>query len=268
MNIKDPKAYPWEADSPYEIYAAGRWFGSRDDPAWQARARRWAELNSPVYRGNLSATGVSAPSLVKDLFFLHLTVRNGAPSIFKALELLKTLEGSREHLGWKIEDIPFEPAEDPDFVIHAWLFNAAVFGEAAGRPWMETAARQGRRVQTEGDAWSSGSLYNFLRGTLIIPEAESLPGVVEAIRLLAARQESSGFLQDLAPWQVYNLMAHSAHPEALKILEKLEPPLLKLQNRDGSWGSGGQKPLAAFLMAHGLQNRGASVLRKYGNSVI
>ena len=38
MNM-DPRRYAWDQDSPWAIYAAGRWFGSRDDPAWQDRAR-------------------------------------------------------------------------------------------------------------------------------------------------------------------------------------------------------------------------------------
>ena len=256
MNIKDPRTYPWKTDSPYEIYAAGRWFGSLEDPVWQNRARRWAERNSPVYRGELEASGSSALSLVQELFFLHLTVRGARPEINEALDYLKSLENSRQHLGKKPEDIPFEPAEDPDFAIHAWLFCAAVFGQAAGPAWREVAVRQGRQVGAADDAWSSGRVYNFLRGTLILPEAENLPGVVEAIRILAARQEPAGFWPDITPWQAYNLLAHSTHPEAARILEKLEPPLLSRQNSDGSWGSGAQKPLGAFLMAHGLQNRG------------
>ena len=256
MKITDPRNYPWPLNSPCEIYAAGRWFGSREDPAWQDRARLWAEQNSPVYRGELSGVKTSALSLVKELFFLHLTVRTVSPEISEALALLKSLEGTQDHRGLKAADIPFEPEVDPDFFIHAWLFSAAVFGESDGPGWRESAEKAGKQILAGGGNLSSGGIYNFLRGTLIIPEAEKIPGVVEALRLLADRQESSGFWKGLAPWQVYNIMAHSAHPQALKILEKLEPPLLGLQNPDGSWGAGAQKPLAAFLMAHGLQNRG------------
>ena len=256
MRLIDPRYYPWAPDSPYGIYAAGRWFGSRDDPAWKSRARRWAEKNSPVYRGELPKSDSSVLSLVKDLFFLHLTVREGSPEISKALDCLKNFKGSRRHLGQNTADIPFEPAEDPGFAIHAWLFCAAVFGKADSFTWRKSADMMGKMVQAQGDQLSSGSLYNFLRGTLILPEAEQIPGVVEAVHHLASRQGASGFWSDLAPWQVYNIMAHSSHQEAGIVLEKMESFLLGRQNRDGSWGSGEQKPLAAFLMAHGLQNRG------------
>ncbi|MBN2050457.1 MAG: hypothetical protein JW760_08450, partial [Spirochaetales bacterium] len=167
MSLKDPRSYPWKANSPYEIYASGRWFGSREDPVWRSRARRWAELHSPVYRGELNGYRTSAVSLVKELFFLHLTVRAGSPEISEGLKLLKTMEGSKEHLGKRPWDIPFEPAEDTDFILHAWLFSTAVFGEAAAPAWREAAEKQGQIIETLGDTWSSGSLYNFLRGTLV-----------------------------------------------------------------------------------------------------
>jgi hypothetical protein len=255
MKNTDPRHYPWTKDTPYEIYAAGRWTGNREDPAWQARARAWAERNSAVIRGELPVKNPSPLFLTRELFFLHLTVREGSPEISRALQLLGDLAQSREHLGCKARDIPFEPADDPDFVIHAWLFSAAVFEENGSPRWREVREKQERRVLSHGTALSSGSLYNFLRGTLIIPESESRPGVREAVKILEARQENSGFWSDLAPWQMYNLMAHSTLPEAEKIVERLEGPLLEKQNQDGSWGTGSEKSLAAFLMAHGLQNR-------------
>lgn len=255
MNIIDPRYFPWTFNSPYEIYAAGRWFGSRENPAWQDRARRWAIRNSPVYRGEFPESEYAVLSLVKELFFLHLTVRHESPEILKALELLKSFEDSQAHRSRTSTDIPFEPAEDPDFVIHAWLFCAAVFGESDSPAWQESAERRGRRILTEDKSLHSGSLYNFLRGTLIVAGAEDIPGVTEAVGYLAARQEDSGCRSVPAPWQLYNLMAHSTLQEALRILEKLEPTLLARQNRDGSWGTGEQKALATFLMAHGLQNR-------------
>ena len=256
MNIQDPRFYQWEFNSPYEIYASGRWTGSRDDPAWQKRAAEWAVRNSAVYRGEPLSERIPVLTLVKELFFLHLTVRQATPEIAEALGLLEGLEGPENSAGSKEVDIPFEAEGDPDFVSSAWLFNAAVFGLADIPSWRETAGTAGRRIKY-GDRFSgSRSLYNFLRGTLVIPGSEKIPGVAEAIRLLADRQDSSGGIDGLAPWQLYNLMAHSSHPAALEILEKLEGPLLQHQNRDASWGEGAQKPLAAFLMAHGLQNRG------------
>ena len=256
MNIKDPRNFPWKLNSPYEIYAAGRWNGSREDPVWKTRARRWAELNSGIYRGELSGSEISTIGLVRELFFLHLTVREETLDITKALSFLKNREGTQVQLKGEMPDIPFEPEGDLFFITHAWLFSSAVFGQSGSFVWQQSAENAGKRIQSEAENINSRSLYNFLRGTLIIPEAEQITGVKDAVRNLAVRQNSSGFFEDIAPWQIYNLMAHSTQPEAIKILEKLEPPLLKLQNSDSSWGAGNQKATAAFLMAHGLQNRG------------
>ncbi len=254
MNM-DPRRYAWDQDSPWAIYAAGRWFGSRDDPAWQDRARIWAEQNSPVFREELYESKLSALALIRDLFFLHLTVRENTPGITAGLNRLKSLQGSQEHLGQAPPDIPFEPAADPDLVIHAWLFSTAVFSSIVPPVWEDEAAQRGREISNAPGTCSSGGLYNFLRGTLIVPSAEKIPGVAQALETLSARQEDRGFWPDLAPWQMYNLLAHSHHPTAEKMLDKLEGPLLSRQNRDGSWGAGAQKPLAALLMAHGMQNR-------------
>ena len=256
MIIKDPRKFHWVFNSPYEIYASGRWTGTRTDPAWQKRAAGWAEQNSSVFRGEYRPDKDPAVSLVNELFFLHLTVRETSPEINHALDSLRNMKNTDLYSGETLPDIPFEIENAENFTAHAWLFNSAVFGLAEDSLWWKFAETEGKKLKTAGRNAGSCSLYNYLRGTLIIPGAEKVNGVPEAMLRLSERQDASGFIKSIAPWQLYNLMAHSAHPTALKILENIEKPLLKLQNSDSSWGEGAQKPLATFLMAHGLQNRG------------
>lgn len=255
MEIIDPRKFSWKRNSPYAIYSSGRWSGSREDPLWQDRALSWARHNSSIYRGEPSWKESSVVNIVTELFYLHLTIREITPEIAEALTFLIDMKNLKNLKREKTNELPFETENDPDFVTHAWLFSAAVFGRANKTDWLETAEAAGRNIKSDFQS-SSCSIYNFLRGTLIIPEAEEIPGVIEAIKLLASRQREDGIIRGLAPWQVYNLMAHSSNPHAVNILEKLEANLLEKQNPDGSWGIGRQKPLATFLMAHGLQKRG------------
>ena len=74
---------------------------------------------------------------------------------------------------------------------------------------------------------------------------------------LERRQDENGFWPGISPWHGYNVLAHSDLASAVRQLDKIEKNIIAMQNRDGSWGiSGDEKPLATFLMAHALANRG------------
>ncbi|MDX9800311.1 MAG: hypothetical protein RBT69_03115 [Spirochaetia bacterium] len=274
-NIKDPRFYEWPKESPYRIYADGKWKGERHLPDWRRRALDYAKGSFERIEAAKETidpgTGIGAAvnsslyTLVRELFFLHLTVRESCKDVERALlRLRKYADGSAagETGGTRDKtlffDLPFESGGGSFFPLHAWLFSAAVFGQHSEPQWQILAAGEGKRISIHCESIETAELYNFLRGTLIVEGSIAIPGVTSAVEEMERRQEQeSGLWQGIAPWHGYNILAHSSHPSALRQLERIEKNIIAMQNSDSSWGSfADERPLATFLMAHALSGRG------------
>ncbi|MCP5515507.1 MAG: hypothetical protein H7A26_08585 [Spirochaetales bacterium] len=275
--VKDPRFYEWRPDSPYRIYADGKWKGERQTPDWRRKALDFAEgsfkridaVSGILEQGGEGNMQEALCTLARELFFLHLTVRESSGRAVKALDLLSRYtapapvpaaapEGKEGTLfQGSFRDLPFEPAEGPYFPLHAWLFSAAVFGKHKEKEWQGKAEEEGQRISPHSGSTETAELYNFLRGTLIVEGSAAIPGVISAVEELERRQDENGFWPGISPWHGYNVLAHSDLASAVRQLDKIEKNIIAMQNRDGSWGiSGDEKPLATFLMAHALANRG------------
>lgn len=275
------KRFVWDAESPYGIYADGKWKGMRENPLWKNRAADYAE---PIYAKYIDETGgrqtdckekqflPSPVLLARDLFFLHLTVRDYSAAAGKMIGMLYDFAENREMAnGWDGYedtddawfDLPFEKG-DSFFPLHAWLFSTAVFGMHETEKWKDAAAKEGSRLFPPSESGLSGSrerpaaeVYNFLRGTIIVPQHGAIPGVAKAVDELEKLQGGDRLWRGIAPHQAFNALAHSPLPAAARQVEKALPALLALRNPDGSWGRNErEKPLATFLMAHALSGQG------------
>jgi len=257
--------------TPAGLYARKRWLNEESTPQWRADFRSAVE-SLEQGQGVDGSWDHSFVTTVQRLFGLHLTVREPADCVERALDWLidTTAETLREWRGQpgrfppaQLQGLPFTPGRLDLLAVGTTLFLASVFGRERD-PWVLSQYERlgGEGVERHGRWGGWPSSNNVLRAFVVHPEYCRSEAVALVVRALAQAQRHSGEWPSTVPfYQTVNALAHLDLPEADTQLDLAFERLRRTQRCDGSWGRS-QREWNTFLVVHALRNKG--LLRKNG----
>jgi len=265
MLTYDPFSVFETSVTPAGLYARKKWLGLEDTPAWRADFRATA---ANLLQGQRSdgSWNQSVVDTIQHLFGLHLTVREPAEEIHRALDWLmdQTWEIVRKRgrfggspCAADLRGLPFSPGRFERLVSGATLFLAAIFGCEA-RPEVLTLYRKLSRegIERKGRwcGWSCSN--NVLRAFVVHPVYRQDEATLMAVKTLSRVQRPSGEWPGGVPFfQTVNALAHLTMEEADTQVEAAFQRLRKTQNVDGTWGRS-QPEWNTFLVVHAFKNKG------------
>ena len=261
MIIKyDPYSVFRKGISPASLYARKKWLGESESDEWKNDYRK--TVADIVSGGILPDNNMT--DAVKNLFALHLTVRDKTPEITDAV--LKLLEKAEDILMNKdrtviadneLSDLPFAGAEKCFVIPPAALFLAEIFDLKDSRPFEKLFNRM---IDLTRDSISDRRrillLHNFFRVLAVDPVTAALPETDSILDRLLDLQLESGDWKDKIPFfQAVNAAAHINSEKSDILFTKALKLIVSSQNNDSSWGNGESKEWNSFLTVHALKNK-------------
>jgi hypothetical protein len=265
MSITDPYPIFQASLTPVGLYARQKWIGEEKDSRWRC------DFDVAVQQllAGQSADGSWNQSLmttIQRLFGLHLTVRNPAPPIDKALDWItalafKDLSRIRKDFPGQItsqdlDSLPFTTGCCGYFLVSATLFLASIFGREDDSRVLkayEWLNEEGIKNKGRWCGWSCSN--NILRAFVVHPRYSKSRATQLAVHALALAQDSSGRWPRGVPfYQTVNVLAHLDSEEANAQVKRAFTLLHQRQNKDGTWGRS-QKEWNTFLVVHAMRRR-------------
>lgn len=258
--------------TPAGLYARQKWLGEEESDAWRhdfqatVKELRKDQLENGSWHNSEIDT-------IQKLFGLHLTVREPDASIEGALDWLLTVDKLQGFV-WIPHRAPDEMYDDMTnevdetlfynlpfmngcfghFAICASLFLANCFGMGEQRRMLKLYDAIAGEIEAKGGHWCSiGCTNNALRAFVVHGQYSRSKATAMMVEYLDQRQLSSGKWKGRTPlYMTYNSLAHLDSNAARSQCQKASMPILRAQNRDGSWGKT-QKEWNTFLVVHALK---------------
>ncbi len=272
MKLKyDPYGIFYRNSSPFGLYARKKWLQEDKKSAFKLDFNRTV---SKIYAAQKEdgSWNYSAVDTARELFSLHLTVREKTAQIQKALEWLMNLRtaGARKKSvnGEKNSDalfpplrhtLPFLPSGKRCFLNAAILFLATVFQLDEKSEYRKIYAEWQSEIIHSGKTLTPAERNNILRAYVVNPNQENQPLIDKIIGSLKKQQTKRGdWGEEYDFFQLFNALAHSSSVDADLQVRKALPLVFASQKTDGTWGARPlQNPVfATFLTIHALKNKG------------
>lgn len=262
----DPLGIFQSSRTPAGLYVRRKWLGHEDSRVWKEDLKRTVNALLRGQSGD-GSWGGSALLTVRQLFGLHLTVRDRTDRIEKGLHWL--LETSRREFPRKrvsprvqisreaLERLPFSKGCSGLFLYGATLFLCSIFAmDQDERVVSLYGALEAFAAQNNGRwcGWSCSS--NVFRAFVVHPDFSHGKVTRLAVKALSGVQQKSGeWIGEVPFYQTVNALAHLDYPEVERQLEAAFERLSETQNRDGTWGRS-QREWKTFLIIHALKRKG------------
>ncbi len=261
----DPLHVFKNSTTPAGLYARQKWLAERQTPQWQHEFKSTVALLTKDQETN-GSWRASTTLTVKQLFGLHLTVRQPTPQINKALDWL--LEKARRQLNFAEgrskkstaspipEQLPFVAGRRDGFTLGATLFLASIFGRQNHSQILALFQRLDEDAHQKQLYWKDLTcLNNIFRAFVVHPLYANQLAVRTAVRQLRTLQTAKGDWGPQLPfYQIVNALAHLEMPEADQQLEPAFQCLVQSQKPDGTWSTD-QPEWHTFLVVHALKNK-------------
>jgi hypothetical protein len=251
--------------TPAGLYARQKWLNQELTPQWKADFQRRVEAILCHQSPDKSWQG-SAVETIRNLFGLHLTIRDANSEIDTALDWLTELamdavkgRSTRNEplFNERLRALPFTPGSFDTFLISATLFLSSIFGREEDAYVLAMYEWQANAILTEKDhSQEWGSLNNMLRA-FVVHSMYSMNTATEILALkLAGIQDDSGrWGKGIDLYQTVNSLAHLDLEEAESQVEKAFRYIAETQNDDGTWGSD-DREWNTFLVVHAMRKKG------------
>ena len=251
--------------TPAGLYARKKWLNQELTPQWRADFQRRVEAIL-CHQSPDGSWQDSSVETIRNLFALHLTIREANQEINSALDWLieqamdtaKGLPVKSESLSSeKLRGLPFTPGSFAHFLVSATLFLATIFKREYDADILALYEWRTHSILTEKDrppGWAS--VNNMLRALVVHPMYSQNTATEKLVTKLAGVQEESGrWKKDVNLYQTVNALAHLDLEEAGSQLPKALTYLAKTQNKDGTWGAA-DREWNTFLVVHAMKNKG------------
>lgn len=262
----DPYQVFNKSKTPAGLYARQKWLDQSSTKLWKN------DFNKTIkeIQENQLADGSwehSFKSTINHLFSLHLTVREGNPSIYKGLEWLINLcmdnfpkkrvnlkcESNRDSL----DNLPFQKGCSGYLLYASTLFLASIFSRGKDNRIIyiyECLDDLGVKNNGRWCGWNCS--INVLRAFVVNPDYSQSSSVKFFIMALGKIQDSSGrWGNEISFYQTLNALAHLKGFEVDRQLNKAFKRIAQIQNPDGTWGVKNFE-WNTFLVVHALRNKG------------
>ena len=268
----DPYGIFYRDSSPFGLYARKKWLHEDRTPAFKLDFNRTV---SEIYAAQKEdgSWNHSAVDTARELFFLHLTVREKTAQIHRALEWLMRLHAEvagektdmngeknmNAHFPTMGHTLPFLPCRKWCFLNAAILFLATVFQIEEKSEYRKLYEEWQSEITRSRKTLTPAERNNILRAYVVNPKQEQQPLIGKIISSLQKQQTERGdWGEEYDFFQLFNALAHSSSRDADLQVQKALPLVFASQKADGTWGSRPvQNPvLATFLTVHALKNKG------------
>lgn len=251
--------------TPVGLYAREKWLKDRQKPDWRAAFESTLAL---LYKGQ-SANGSwrhSVTMTIRQLFGLHLTIRQPTPQINKALDWLLDKVQRQFHLNndrnkeitdlQMFEQLPFVAGRRDGFLLGATLFLASIFDRQNHPQILSLYQLLNEDAQENQAYWRDLTCFNnILRAFVVHPIYATKGAVRAAVGRLEALQTTVGDWGHQLPfYQIVNALAHLDLPQAENQLQRAFRYIVESQRPDGAWGTH-QPEWNTFLVVHALKNK-------------
>jgi hypothetical protein len=251
--------------TPIGLYARQKWLGEGNTTSW---SRDYDQTVASIEKGQLTngSWKNSLISTVKNLFDLHLTVRETNSSISGALDwLIAFIDPSTftiidclmeritmEHL----RGIPFSLSHYRILMVIAILFLATVFRRGNDNRVIGGYEQLEQKIiQKEGYLCGWKCLSNVLRALVVHEYYSNSRATTLIVKLLRRMQTSEGNWKNNIPfYRTLNALAHLDTTIANSQFELALKRLHRTQSRDGSWGRVDPE-FSTFLVVHALKRK-------------
>ena len=159
--------------SPAGLYARQKWLGQEKNELWQTDFK---ECTASLLRGQLrdGSWDSSFIRTVQHLFGLHLTIRQPAEEIERALDWLSDhTEGSLENAvvaGSDLKGLPFTAGDEHSLRLAMTLFLSTIFGRGKNPEIRERYRELSHRALRVPDGWEDyPDISNILRAFVVHP---------------------------------------------------------------------------------------------------
>jgi hypothetical protein len=251
--------------TPAGLYARKKWLNQELTPQWMMDFQGCVEAILAHQSPDGSWQGSSIET-VRNLFALHLTIREANQEINNALDWLieqatdtaKGLPVKSESLSNEnLRGLPFTPGSFAHFLVSATLFLATIFKHEYDADILAMYEWRTYSILAEKDrppGWAS--VTNMLRALVVHPMYSQNTATEKLVTKLAGVQEGSGrWRKDINTYQTVNALAHLDLEEAESQVQKAFGYLATTQNKDGTWGNVDHE-WNTFLVVHAMKKKG------------
>lgn len=268
----DPLQIFTGSKTPAGLYARQKWLREEESDAWrhdfQTTVKELRE--DQLHNGSWNNSEIDT---IQMLFGLHLTVRDPDESIEGALDWLLSVNNLRGFI-WIPRRVPDDMYDDMTnevdetlfynlpfmngcfghFAICASLFLANCFGMSKQQRILKLYDAIAGEIEAKGGRWCNvGCTNNALRAFVVHGKYSRSKATYMMVDYLRQRQLLSGKWKGRTPlYMTFNALAHLDSKDALFQCQKASVPILRAQNKDGSWGKA-QKEWNTFLVVHALK---------------
>lgn len=252
--------------TPIGLYARQKWLSEGDTTSWR---NDFNQTLASLEEGQLvnGSWGNSRIYTIKNLFDLHLTVRELSSTVSAALDwLMKStlplITSVDDNLKEKIttgsmRGLPFYPGRYDILMVTSTLFLASVFGRGNdnrvldGYIWLDQEI-----TRKAGYLCGWKCLSNVLRALVVHEVYSSSRSTALIVQALEKIQTTEGNWQGKVPfYRILNALAHLDTPIANSQFELALKRVYKTQSQDGSWGKA-EPEFYTFLVVHALKRKG------------
>jgi hypothetical protein len=252
--------------TPAGLYARQKWLGEADRPQWKIE---FQETTAALWKDQLpdGSWRHSPLTTIRQLFGLHLTVREASAGIRAALKWLLDKIKLRadkiivacdvELTAESLQGLPFVAGRQDLWMVAAVLFLTTIFGAerdpdiSALYRWLSALG-----IQNKGQWFDKATSHNIFRALVVHPVFAGDKATRLAVEHFATLQTENGEWQNEVPFfQTLNALAHLDLAQAESQLEKAFKRLFENQYSDGTW-SRSEPEWHAFLAIHALKNKG------------
>ena len=258
--------------TPAGLYARQKWLNEEQTLRWQ---NDFGMTTAQLTEGqdNNGSWGASATLTTRQLFGLHLTIRQPTLQINNALDwLLQQAERqlhpntsqTKESMHIKVlEQLPFVAGRRDGFLLGATLFLASIFHRQNHAQILSLYQSLNDDAEKNQLFWSDPACFNNLfRAFVVHPVYATESAVHAAVKRLESLQTAAGDWGPHLPFfQVVNALAHLEMPQVDSQLERAFQYLVHLQRPDGAWSTD-QPEWHTFLVVHALNNKNQFIVQQ------
>ncbi|MDX1708515.1 MAG: hypothetical protein R3274_07940 [Desulfobacterales bacterium] len=259
--------------TPAGLYARQKWLEEQQTLQWQSD---FNSTTAGLIKGqdHDGAWRSSAVLTARQLFGLHLTIRQPTPQINKGLDwLLEQAECQLEPNTSRTRNItpskmlaqlPFVVGRRDGFLLGVALFLASIFDRQHQPQILSLYQSLNEDAQKDRLFWKDPACFhNLFRAFVVHPDYATKSAVLAAVRRLERLQTAAGDWGPRLPFfQVVNALAHLDLPQADSQLERAFQYCVQLQRPDGTWSSD-QPEWHTFLVVHALKNKNVFNIQPY-----